>query len=179
MKKLIIVFIASAFVVACNSSNKNDSTPISKVDSTHSWSQKELDLFMTQCNIVAKEFTNEESEAYCECIKNLIVGVHPDPKAAGQLQDHEWRDLLENSDCNKRFSIPKIENKWTDLVVGSFMSGCMESALEKYDNEQDALAFCECALEETKRIIPNPHFAIMLTTEEYNQISESCKLEDQ
>jgi len=52
---------------------------------------------------------------------------------------------------------------------------CLTSAKKKYSSEEEAKAYCDCALVEIKKIIPNPQHVITLTEYELNLILEKCK----
>jgi len=56
-----------------------------------------------------------------------------------------------------------------------FLDECLTSAKKKYSSEEEAKTYCDCALVEIKKIIPNPQHVITLTENELNLILEKCK----
>ena len=174
MEKLIYPLLCFALMVGCQNSENQQTKENEITLSDHQWTEVELNEFSIQCNTVAKYFAGDKAEEYCDCVIELITSDVPDPDVAHEMADHEWIALLENSTCHEKFDIPMIENKWTDEVTKSFLTGCIESAIDRYEDAETAKEFCNCSLEKTKELIPNPNFAIMLTEEEYRQILSSC-----
>ena len=166
--------MASLVLVACGGSPESNTAEVA-VEVSHNWSEKEVESFVRQCNVIAADFAGDRASEYCDCVRDLILAEEPDPEVAHAMEDHEWMALLNNSKCHEEFDIPMIENKWTDEVKVSFITGCIESASARFDDEEKATNFCECALEKTMAEIPNINYAISMTEEELARISAECE----
>ena len=69
----------------------------------------------------------------------------------------------------------KLEDPWTEEVESLFLEHCQAAQKEQGVSTEEGSSYCECALEEIKKIVPNPHHVISLTQEELDTVLEKCK----
>ena len=98
----------------------------------------------------------------------------PDPAIAMELEQNEIVELFVNSKCIDDLLLIKIEDPWTEEVEQLFLEHCKTAQIEKGVTDNEADSYCSCALEEIKKIVPNPQHVMTLTEEELALILERC-----
>ena len=80
--------------------------------------------------------------------------------------------LFVKSECLDDLLLIKIEDPWTEEVGQIFLEHCRTAQKAQSVSDADADTYCSCALEEIKKIVPNPHHVMTLTEEELDEIKQ-------
>ena len=139
-----------------------------------SWSEKNKGEFESNCVRILEKEGVTDAKKYCDCLLESSMASYPDAEGAMELEQHEIVKLFEESKCLDDILLIKLEDPWTEDVEELFLKHCMEAQVNQGISEENASAYCDCALAEIKTIVPNPHHVMALTEEELAQVLEKC-----
>lgn len=177
MKNLVILLVLLSTLVACKNkveSQEPVSEPVSGEIATD-WTGEQDEAFLKNCNGFLDNEGVKEGKAYCDCLLEATKKEHPDPETAMALEQEAIVELFEESGCLDDYLMVKIEDPWTDEVSAAFLEQCQKTQQEAGADSESAEAYCTCALEKVKALIPQPQHLIQLTQEELNTILKDCK----
>ncbi len=180
MKKYIAIHIIFFTILAllstsCENKKKGKVESEAAIEIEHSWSEANKAALQKNCIGFLVSDAVEHPGKYCDCLLETVIKNYPMPEDAIALSQHELAKLFENSECIDDILLIKIESPWDEEVEKIFLDECLTSAKKKYSTEVEAKTYCDCALVEIKKIIPNPQHVIALTENELNLILEKCK----
>ena len=175
MKNLSSVFVLAAFLLFTACAEKKKNAPAQEEpESTHQWTEKNKLDFEKNCVVFLQKEGVENPKPYCDCLLQSSLESYPDPEVAMELEHEHIAELFINSKCLDDLLLIKIEDPWTDEVEQVFLEHCRKGQQSKGVTEENANKYCDCALEEIKKIIPNPQHVISLTEEELQHILAKC-----
>lgn len=177
-KYSIFVIFLGLFITSCANRKKetaNQEKAKTTTEISHNWTDHDILAFEKNCNGFLIAQAVENPEKYTDCLLKTVIEEYPNPDDAISLNQNELVALFENSNCLDDILLVKIESPWDEEVEKIFLKECLANAKKNYSSEEEAKTYCDCALEEIKKIIPNPQHVIMLTEEELNTILENCK----
>ena len=181
MKKSIYftIFLFTTLLISCNSKKNSAPEKEDGSDQTvaveHQWSDKDKLEFERNCVAILEQEGVTNAKEYCDCLLDASVSNYPDPSVATELEQNDIVKLFEESNCLDDILLIKLEDPWTEEVEKLFVEHCQNAQLEQGVSDDDAQAYCDCALGEIKEIVPNPHHVISLTQEELDHVLEKCK----
>ena len=140
----------------------------------HQWTDKNKLEFERNCVGFLEREGVENAKQYCDCLLEASVESYPDPAVAFELEQNDIVTLFENSKCLDDLLLIKLEDPWTEEVEQLFVQHCQEAQKDKGVSENDASEYCDCALAEVKKIVPNPHHVMSLTQEELDHVLAKC-----
>ncbi len=174
---IFIVFLG-LFLTSCEN-KKKDKTELEETkattEKTHSWTDEEKIAFQKNSNGFLIAHAVENPEKYTDCLLKIVIDEYPIPEDAIALGQNELISLFEKSNCLDDLLLIKIVSPWDDEIEQIFLKECLTSAKKKFSTEADAKSYCDCALTEIKKIIPNPQHVITLTDDELSIILKKCK----
>ena len=166
------VIVLLLLITACKKEQKQEASDMEQVTS---WSKQSMEEFESNCVRILEKEGVSNAKKYCDCLLESSMESYPDAEVAMELEQHEIVQLFENSKCLDDILLIKLEDPWTAEVETLFVKHCLEAQLGQDVAEAEANAYCDCALEEIKKIVPNPHQVISLTEEELEQVLQKCK----
>ena len=140
----------------------------------HQWTDLNKMEFERNCVGFLEREGVENAKDYCDCLLKASVESYPDPEEAFKLEQNDIVTLFENSKCIDDLLLIKIEDPWTEEVEKLFVENCNSAQKNKGIAENAAADYCDCALSEVKKIVPNPHHVMSLTQEELEHVLEKC-----
>jgi len=141
----------------------------------HQWTEKNQLEFERNCIGFLEKEGVSDTKVYCDCLLASSIEAYPDPEVAFELEQNDIVVLFEQSKCIDDLLLIKIEDPWTQEVEQMFIEHCNKAQKDKGAEDAAATSYCDCALEEIKQIVPNPHHVMSLTEEELKSILEKCK----
>ena len=164
-------------LLACKDqkSATTDTAPSKEEEVQKVWSERQDQEFLKNCNGFLENESVEGASTYCNCLLNATKKAHPDPETAMTLEQNDIVSLFEESGCLDDYLMVKIEDPWTDEVSAAFISQCETTQIEGGAEEAVAKAYCSCALDKIKELIPQPQHLVQLTEAELSGILEDCK----
>ncbi len=172
---IIFIAILGLLFTSCARKKKGKAKSDKSSEISHNWSEDYKATFQQNCTGFLVSESVEHPQKYCDCLLETVIHKYPMPEEAISLSEHELAKLFEISECIDDILLIKIESPWNQNIEKVFLKECFESARKDYDLEQEAKTYCNCALVEVKKIIPNPQHVIDLTQDELNLILEKCK----
>lgn len=170
---LLLIFPLFLFN-GCNKKIKEVSTE--KVDlQKHEWTEKNMLEFERNCVGFLESEDVENAKEYCDCLLESSIEAYPDPAIAMELEQNQIVELFVNSKCVDDLLLIKIEDPWTEEVEQLFLEHCKTTQIEKGITDTEADNYCSCALDEIKKIVPNPQHVMALTEEELAHVLEKCR----
>jgi len=171
----LIMLIAVLFI-SCNKEKKEENPEKKEVtENNHQWSEKEMLEFERNCVGSLEREGVENAKQYCDCLLESSIEAYPDPSVAIELEQNDIVALFEKSNCLDDLLMIKIEDPWTEEVEEKFLEHCNTAQIEQGVADSDASDYCDCALGEIKKIVPNPHHVMSLTQEELDHVFDNCK----
>ena len=171
-----LVMLITILFISCNKGKEEGNTEKKEVAETkHQWSEKEMLEFERNCIGSLESERVENAKVYCDCLLKSSVEAYPDPSVAIELEQNDIVALFEKSNCLDDLLMIKIEDPWTEEVEQLFLEHCKTSQIESGVSDSEADDYCDCALGEIKKIVPNPHHVMALTQEELDHIFAKCK----
>lgn len=177
MKKytaLLLMIFPLFLLNSCNTKNKEVASDKENV-SKHQWTDKDMLEFERNCIGFLESEDVENAKIYCDCLLESSVKAYPDPAIAMELEQNEIVELFVNSNCMDDLLLIKIEDPWTEEVEQLFLEHCKTAQAEKGEASEKGEEYCDCALGEIKKIVPNPQHVMALTEDELSHILEKCK----
>ncbi len=165
---LLLIFIT----VSCNKKSTQENS--TEAEDAHSWTETDMISFQSNCIGFLENEGVANPSNYCDCLLESSLLKYPDVEEAMELEQHEIVSMFENSDCIDELLLVKIEQPWTEESEELFMKSCQDSKKSQGSTGEQALEYCDCALEEVKLIIPNPQHVISLTEEELERVFNKC-----
>ncbi len=141
----------------------------------HQWTEKNKLEFERNCVGFLEREGVVEAKSYCDCLLEVSLEQYPDPAVASELEQNDIVDMFEKSKCLDDVLLIKLEDPWTEEVEGLFVEHCRMAQAEQGVGSEEAEAYCACALDQIKEIVPNPQHVISLTQEELDHVLEKCK----
>lgn len=178
MKKYKLPLLALAILIlftGCGKEKKVNRSEAADLEPKHEWTEKNIKEFEKNCVGFLESEGVENAKEYCDCLLESSVKAYPDPAVAFELEQNDIVALFEKSECLDDLLMIKIEDPWTEEVDSLFTEHCVIAQKGKGVPKDKADAYCACALEEIKKIVPNPHHVMALTEEELSQILEKCE----
>jgi hypothetical protein len=142
---------------------------------SHTWLEKDQMAFKSNCEGFLLREGVVDVETYCNCLLKSSMETYPDVEEAMELEQTEIVQMFEASDCIDELLLLKIEDPWTKETEALFLEHCQKGRIGQGDGETSAEAYCKCALDEVRQLIPNPQHVISLTQEELAQIFNKCQ----
>lgn len=171
-----ITIILALLSMGCKESKKTDNGVDQQVETkNHSWTDKQQEGFLKNCNGFLINDGVDNAENYCDCLLTTTMDAHPNPELAMELEQNDIVSLFEESGCLDDYLMVKIEDPWTDEVSDVYLKSCKEARLKTGVSEDKAESYCSCSLDYIKEIIPNPQHLIQLTKEEWEKIKQNCE----
>ena len=180
-KYTIILVLFGLLTSSCNNKKKEHNTETSKKETVdqnkniHQWTDADKKAFEKNCVGFLKASSVEKPDSYCDCLLTSVIKKYPIPQDAINLNQKELALFFEKSACIDDILLVKIISPWNDETEQLFLKECMAKANKNYDSEEKTKNYCDCALEEIKKIIPNPQHVLSLTEDELNSILDKCK----
>ena len=171
----LLVLVVLFLFTSCGKEKKINTAATSDDVEKHQWTEKNIQEFEKNCVGFLESEGVENATEYCDCLLESSVKAYPDPAVAFELEQNDIVALFEKSECLDDLLMIKIEDPWTEVVDSLFTEHCVIAQKKKGVPKDKAGAYCACALEEIKEIIPNPHHVMALTEEELDHILEKCK----
>ncbi len=181
MKKSIYfaIFLVTTLLISCSPKKKDTQDQDNASEKTaaveHQWSDKDKLEFERNCIGILEQEGVTNAKEYCDCLLDASVSNYPDPAVATELEQNDIVKLFEESNCLDDILLIKLEDPWTEEVEKLFVEHCQTAQSEQGVSDSEAKAYCDCALQEIKEIVPNPHHVISLTQEELDHVLEKCK----
>lgn len=173
------IFLFTTLLIACNSKKNNAPEKENETDQTaaieHQWSDKDKLEFERNCVGILEQEGVSNAKEYCDCLLDASVSNYPNPAVATELEQNDIVKLFEESNCLDDILLIKLEDPWTEEVEKLFVEHCQKAQREQGVTDDEAQTYCDCALQEIKEIVPNPHHVISLTQEELDHVLEKCK----
>ena len=174
----ILLFI---LFFSCTSGKKEDAkedfqagdAPVAE----HQWTDKNKFEFERNCVGFLEREGIVNAKEYCDCLLEVSIKNYPDPEVAAELEQNDIVEMFEKSRCLDDILLIKLEDPWTEEVEKLFVDHCQKAQADQGVAQDDAKAYCDCALLEIKEIVPNPHHVMSLTQEELDHILDKCKTE--
>jgi len=177
MKKIFdLVLLGFVMILACKQTS-NTENPVKSADvntATEKWTNDQNEEFLKNCNGFLDNEGVDNAAKYCDCLLDATKKAHPDPETAAALEQNDIVSLFEESGCLDDYLMVKIEDPWTEEVSAAFIENCTAFRVESGADSASAEAYCSCALEKVKALIPQPQHLIQLTQEELNNILKDC-----
>ena len=171
-----LLLISILMLISCGKEKKKDTTSTTEtVESTHQWTEKNMLEFERNCVGFLESEDVENAKIYCDCLLKSSIEAYPDPEKAMELEQNDIVDLFVKSECLDDLLLIKIEDPWTEEVEQIFLEHCKTAQKGQNVSDAEADTYCSCALEEIKKIVPNPHHVMTLTEEELAHVLEKCK----
>jgi hypothetical protein len=160
--------------LACGKDKKENIEQMKSDEMSHQWTEKEMLEFERNCIGSLESEGVENAKVYCDCLLESSLEAYPDPAEAIELEQKDIVALFEKSNCLDDLLMIKIEDPWTEEVEEKFLEHCKIAQIKKGETENGANDYCSCALEEIKKIVPNPQHVMALTQDELDHILEKC-----
>ena len=175
--KHITILLALAFLIlsGCKQGKKDEAPSGYGAESLQTWSEEGKNRFNSNCVGFLEREGVADAEKYCDCLLQSSMEEYPDIQEAMELEQTEIVTLFEQSRCIDELLLVKIEDPWTGEAEDLFLEHCQEGKRQQGMSEEDAQKYCDCALDEVRLLIPNPHHVISLTEEELAQIFNKCQ----
>ncbi len=170
---ILILFVTFLFI-SCEKEKKEAKTASEDVVSKHQWTEKNMFEFERNCVGFLESEDVQNAKEYCDCLLKSSIEAYPDAEKAMELEQNEIVELFVNSECLDDLLLIKIEDPWTEEVEQLFIEHCNLAQKEKGVDQAAADSYCSCALEEIKKIVPNPQHVMSLTEEELAHVLEKC-----
>jgi uncharacterized protein YdcH (DUF465 family) len=172
----LIIFL-TLILMSCenkktNTEDQNKTQTVTK--KAHSWTDADEQAFKDNSNAFLTAHGVTDTKKYTDCLLKTVIEEYPNPEDALSSGQSEMLILFEKSNCLDDLLIVKIESAWNKDTEALFLKKCKLNA-KKNPTVKDAEKYCNCALTEIKKIIPNPQHVIRLTEEELDAILKKCK----
>lgn len=174
-KTLILILVSIFLFVTCGKEKKSETSASEIVESEHQWTEKNMLEFERNCIGFLESEDVENAKKYCDCLLESSIEAYPDPAIAMELEQNQIVELFVNSKCVDDLLLIKIEDPWTEEVEQLFLEHCKTTQIENGIAETEADNYCSCALDEIKKIVPNPQHVMALTEEELAHVLEKCR----
>ena len=176
-KYISLVIFLGLFLTSCEN-KKKDTENHDKLkivtEETNNWTSADKQAFKDNSNSFLTAHAVENPEKYTDCLLKTVIDKYPNPEDALSSSQNKMLILFEKSDCLDNLLLVKIESAWNKDTEALFLKECLANA-KKNSTVKNAETYCDCALTEIKKIIPNPQHVISLTEEELNTILKKCK----
>lgn len=170
-----ITIVLTLLSIGCKESKKTENVVDQQVAAVnHSWTDKQQEGFLKNCNGFLISDGVDNAEEYCDCLLTTTMDAYPNPEIAMELEQNDIVRLFEESGCLDDYLMVKIEDPWTDEVNEAYLKSCIDARIKTGVSKEEAVSYCSCSLDYIKEIIPNPQHLIQLTKEEWEKIKSNC-----